>query len=78
MKPPRAETLGHIAGAVHSDEEEGDAACIRFLKRGEAVGDLFKACAEPMAEQLNVIFRCFAFTEEARIRHQQRGGEVIC
>ncbi len=69
--------LGHGAGAVHPQEEEGHAARAGAVQGGQPVRHLFQPTPETRLQQFDIIAGCLAGGEEAGIGHQRGGGGIF-
>ena len=69
--------LGHVAGAVHADEEERQARRAAACQRTQAMADRSNPTPNWWPQQLDVIAAGLGRTQEAHVRHHQRAGEII-
>ena len=69
--------FGHVAGPVHPDEGERDAAQPRALEGAQAVAERLVADPEPVGEALDVVAGLLGCRVEDAVREDQGGGEVV-
>ncbi len=69
--------FGDVAGPVHAQEGEGDAAPAGALEGAEAVADRFEADAEAGLEEFDVVVEFLGGRVEGGVRHEERAREVV-
>ncbi len=73
----RGEALGDVAGGVHAQEEEGNAAGIGALQGGETVAGLLVGDAEAGGDGIHVVADFLGGGESGVVGHEDRAGDVV-
>src|SRR5947208_12461098 len=77
MEIGRRLALRYVSGAIDADEEERHAPRMMALQGAQPVADRFKADAEQVTEQFDVVTTPLRLVEENGVRQNQRSGEIV-